>query len=242
MSKVEEHYENLLAEHYTWMRGDYDSQVSQYRALFGRTGISPRSVGRALDLGAGSGFQSVALTKIGFEVLAVDTSEKLLGELRVRGEDDQISLVRGDIRDPASYKSGSPFEVAVCAGDTLTHLQTFQEVEALFGSVRETLEVGGKLVLEFRDLGTELKGAERAIPVRLDENQIMATFLEYEPEHVNVHDLIFVKEATGWTMRKSAYTKLRLQTNYVLKLLEQTGYGVIEHNEDRGFSVLVGQK
>lgn len=242
MSEVGEHYENLLAEHYTWMRGGYDSKVSEYRRLLEGAEISPRSGGKVLDLGAGSGFQSIALADIGFEVLAVDTSEKLLKELRARGKNKLVRAVRGDMLDAASYKTERPFEVAVCMGDTLTHLQSLDEVEALFGNIREVLEEDGKLILEFRDLCTELRGTDRAIPVRLDEGKIMVTFLEYEADHVNVHDLIFVNESGNWTMRKSAYPKLRLGADDVLKVLGRTGFGVVERFEDRGFSVVIGQK
>jgi hypothetical protein len=38
---VEDHYENLLAKHYTWMHGDYDSKVREYRFLFERAEFSP---------------------------------------------------------------------------------------------------------------------------------------------------------------------------------------------------------
>ena len=79
VGSVEDHYEGLLARHFTWMRGDFGARAGEYRRFFARIGVSPRPDGKALDLGTGSGFQSVALADLGFEVLAVDTSETLLG-------------------------------------------------------------------------------------------------------------------------------------------------------------------
>lgn len=241
VASVEEHYEGLLAHHYTWMYGDYDAKVRENRSLFEEFGISPQKGGKALDLGCGSGFQSVALAQLGFKVTSVDSSETLLRELSER-TNLAIRPMLGDMRDPRTYADGSPFEVVVCMGDTLTHLRSRGEVSTVIRDVYDTLEEGGHLILQFRDLTTELKGAERAIPVKTDDERIMATFLEYEYEYVNVHDMIFVKEASGWTMRKSAYKKLRLGVKDALDLMEQTGFEVVVHHEHEGFSTITGRK
>lgn len=96
------------------------------------------------------------------------------------------------MRDRPVYANDGPFEVAVC-GDPLTHPRSFVEVETLLGDLRGSLEAGGKLILEVRDHNTKPKGAGRATPVRLDDDRIMARYVEYEAERVNVHDRIFVK-------------------------------------------------
>jgi len=241
LESVEEHYEKLLAPRYTWMRGNFGQRVREYLGFFEGIGVSPRSSGKALDLGAGSGFQSLALAELGFEVLAVDTSEALLEELRSRAGERRIQPVLGDMRDPTAYAGKGPFEVAVCMGDTLPHLRSHEEVGALFRGVRGALEGGGILILEFRDYASELKGADRAIPVRLDDERIMATFLEYEKERVNVHDMVFEKGADGWEMRKSAYPKLRLGAEAVSSLLGRNGFQVVERSEDKGFTTIVAR-
>lgn len=241
MASIGEHYENMPARHYTWMRGDYDSNMIEYRDLLRSIGLSPGNRGRAFDLGAGTGFQSVALADLGFGIVGVDQSERLLEEPRGRAGGRGVRTVLGDIRDPRVYEAHAPFEVAVCMGDTLPHLISYDEVAALLENMRETLQDGGTLVLEFRDHTTELNGADRAIPVRLDEDKIMTTFLEYEPEYVNVHDMVVTREASGWRVEKSAYAKLRLGPEKVLNLMDQSGFQATDHYDERGFSVIVGQ-
>ncbi len=241
MASAEEHYEKLLARHYTWMRGGFDSGVREYRRVLEGLGVSTRAGGKALDLGAGSGFQTAALAGLGFRVVSLDSSEALLRELRARTDGREVRTVLGDMRDAGAYAAEGPFEVAVCMGDTLAHLGSFDEVSALVGDVYGVLEEGGRLVLEFRDYTAELEGVDRAIPVRLDEDRIMITFLEYEPLHVNVHDVVFLKQANGWSTQKSTYKKLRVSTERVVESLEQTGFRVVEAREDRGFSVVVGE-
>jgi SAM-dependent methyltransferase len=142
------------------MRGDYDSKVREYRLVFEKAEILYRWGGKALDLGSGPGFQSVALADLGFEVLSVNTSETLLRELRDRTGGRVVRTVLGDMRKSGTYANEGPFEVAVCMGDTLPHLQSYREVERLLGSVFGVLENGGTLVLEFRDATRELEGAD----------------------------------------------------------------------------------
>ena len=82
---------------------------------------------------------------------------------------------------------------------------------------------------------------DRAIPGWLDEDKIMITFLEYEPLHLSVHDVVFLKYAGGWSTQESAYKKLRVGTKRVVESLEQTVVLVVEACYGRGFSVVVGQ-
>jgi SAM-dependent methyltransferase len=241
LASIEEHYEKLLARHYSWMRGDYDAKVRESLTFFEKAGISPRSGGKALDLGCGSGFQSMALAELGFAVLSVDTSSVLLEELRRRAGKREIQPLLGDIRDPGVYAAKAPFEVAVCMGDTLTHLGSPGEVEALVGDVHGAMEEGGTVIFEFRDYTEELKGVDRSIPVRMEDDRIMATFLEYEADHVNVHDIVFEKDAHGWDAKKSAYRKLRVGAEEISGYLEQASFRVVSREEDGGFVRIVAR-
>ncbi len=103
----------------------------------------------------------------------------------------------GDLRDQGTYATEGPFEVAVCMGDTLGHLRSYGEIKTLCSGVLKALEGGGALVLEFREVTRELQGVDRAIPLRMDDERIMATFLEYEANRINVHDMVFVRGADG---------------------------------------------
>ncbi|NIR17626.1 MAG: class I SAM-dependent methyltransferase, partial [Desulfobacterales bacterium] len=226
MASVRKHYDNFLAEHYSWMFGDFNATVQENKDFFKLNSIEPRSGGKALDLGCGSGFQSIALAKLGYRVLAVDMCETLLNELRNRSAGRDIVAVQGDILDYSIYADKGPFEVAVCMGDTLTHLQKTREVSALFATIYPLLEQGGRLALSFRDLTAELKGIDRIIPVRSDDDKIMATFLEYEETLVNVHDIVFVKGDSGWDLRKSTYRKLRIGMGQVHDFLQHLGFRI----------------
>jgi SAM-dependent methyltransferase len=231
MPIVSEHYETLLAQHYSWMfNQSFAEKVAEQRGILEEVLPAKEAEGRelALDLGAGPGFQSVALAELGFSrVVAVDTSEFLLKELEAHRGEHPVETVRADIRDLASIAAPGRANVILCMGDTLTHLPSKADIDQLFLSAYNALASRGSLILTFRDLTTEVHGLDRFLPIRSEADKIMTCFLEFEsPESVLVHDLIYVHGSSGWTLNKSSYAKLRLATPWVAQHLVDAGFSI----------------
>jgi hypothetical protein len=113
-------------------------------------------------------------------------------------------------------------------GDTLTHLARKADVSALFQDVFDALHSGGVFVITYRDLTKELEGLDRFIPVRSDDNTIMTCFLEYESaESAVVHDLVYARDGTAWSLSKSSYRKLRLGGDWLVQELDAVGLFVV---------------
>jgi SAM-dependent methyltransferase len=240
MASVREHYEKVLAEHYSRMFGDFEAKVAEQHALLKRLGITAsHGAARAVDLGCGTGFQSVALARLGFQVLAIDFSQRLLAELSDRTRGLPVDAIDGDIRDVAKLVP-TAVELAVCMGDTLSHLECEADLTRVFDGVAARLGPGGRLVLTFRDLSRELYDLDRVIPLYASDELVMTCFLEYEPSTVKVHDLIWVRQPDGWRLRKGVYRKLRLAPEAVTRHLEQAGFTVERHQAPAGMVALVG--
>ena len=209
MASVRDHYDTVLSEYYSRMFGEFDAKVAEQHALLERLGVTARSgAAMAVDLGCGSGFQSIALARLGL-VLAIDFSQRLLAELRDRARGLAVEAIAGDIRDVAKLVP-TAVELAVCMGDTLSHLECEADLTSVFDGVAARLAAGGRLVLTFRDLSGELCDLDRVIPLYASDELVMTCFLDYEPSTVKVHDLIWVRQQDGWRFRRGVYRKLRL--------------------------------
>jgi SAM-dependent methyltransferase len=242
MSAVTDHYESLLAEHYSWMFG-VSPQVKAAEQLELLTRLQVTGGHLAVDLGAGSGFQSMALVDSGFErVLAIDTSAKLLAELRINCGDRHIAAIQDDLMNIARHAAPGTADAIVCMGDTLTHLCAPELIPRLFTEVWRALGENGRFVLTFRDLSSELRGVDRFIPVRSTADKIMTCFLEFGPGIVMVHDLIHVHDGSRWRLLKSCYPKLRLSAQEIRQELEQTGFTLYAQEVARGMTTLAAQK
>lgn len=236
MTSVEQHYNQLLAEHYTWMLGDDIEQAARgQRALLDELGIRP--VGHAadsiaVDLGCGSGAQTLALADLGFaSVLGVDSSAALLDELAEHASGrPAVRTVHGDGLDALAELAEGSVDVVACMGDTVVHLPDREAVTRLAAASAAALRPGGAVVLTYRDLTQALEGVDRLIPVRSTPDQIMLCFLDYvSTDTVMVHDVIYTRADDGWDVHKSSYPKLRLDPSWLADQLRAAGLHVDHH-------------
>lgn len=240
MVTAKDHYENHLSELYGWMSGDFTERVNQTLSYFIKNNIKPSSTHFAIDLGSGHGIQSAALAELGFNVTAVDQSEKLLNELK-QNTANKVKTVNGDITD-YGYPGEIKPELIICMGDTLTHLNSSSDVNRLIRIAAENLAEYGKLVLSFRDLTGELKGISRFIPVKSDEHRILTCLLEYEDKKVTVNDILHEYRTGKWEMKISSYQKLRLSLNEVTEMLLSAGLKLNHTEKIGGMDHLTAQK
>jgi SAM-dependent methyltransferase len=227
MNDAIRHYDELLAEHYSWMVGvPFEEKVAEQKALLMALGVGAGAHGTAVDLGCGPGYQSAALADLGFSrVIAVDASQALLDELTALKASRPIEPVRDDL---LRFRHHVPANVnaIVCMGDVLTHLENHRDVSNVLADAFAALAPGGILVLTFRDMSQPLIGLDRFIPVQSDASRVMTCFLEYEPRTVVVHDLIHSRTANGWDLRKSSYRKLRIASDDIALQLKSLGFEI----------------
>ena len=219
MASVRKHYENHLASIYLWMAGGIEHALALGASDVAEFLDRP---GYAVDLGAGFGMQSIPLARAGFHVLSVDSSPRLLAELRNHADGLNVVTIEGDLQDFAAHMCG-PGDLILCMGDTLTHLGSTDEVQRLLRDVAGSLRPGGQFVATFRDYRALPAGDARFIPVRSDAHRILTCFLEERAEYVLVHDVIHELVEGTWSIKVSSYEKLRLSPMTVKQAVEDAG-------------------
>jgi hypothetical protein len=239
---VQDHYENHLAPYYSWIYGGFENKSKEAGDFFRANKILPKNNSIAIDLGAGNGFQSIPLAILGFKVYAIDFSSKLLQELNERKGNLQIQVLEKNILDFQYYSNLNP-ELIICMGDTLTHLESLEQVNELILNSHKILEDNGKLILGFRDLTFQLNDFDRFIPIAQSENQIFTCILEYDvPGFVRVNDLIYIKENDIWKKQLSSYLKLVISPEIIKQKLEKIGFQNIYYEKKLGMATLIGTK
>jgi SAM-dependent methyltransferase len=207
------------------MSGGFTQKLQQNQDFFRSHRVRPAHSGIAVDLGAGCGFQSIPLSQIGFSVSAIDSSKKLLAELRQNAQGLAIKTINDDLLNFDRCCPG-PIELVVCMGDTLTHLSTRKTIRHLLRKIFKALEADGRLILSFRDLSVELSGLDRFISVRNDANIVFTCFLEYEKSHVKVHDIVYQRKHDRWDLKKSFYKKIRIAPQWIKEVLQSLGFRI----------------
>jgi len=95
--------------------------------LFHSLGLGKGDGALAVDLGCGPGYHSLALSKLGYEVVAIDTSQALLNELIRHDDGKRIKTVCEDIRKIRDIVV-FPANLVICMGDTISLLDSYLDM------------------------------------------------------------------------------------------------------------------
>jgi len=233
MATVREHYAAHLAPLYLWMAGGIEHALRLGTLDIAPLGLPARHDDLAVDLGAGFGMHAIPLARLGYTVIAIDTSPELIDELGMHAQGLSIRPIVADLIDFRMHVPGQA-SLILCMGDTLTHLDSKDSVDALFADVAACLAPGGRFVATFRDYTALPAGASRFIPVRSDDTRIQTCFLEDSGDSVLVHDIVHERHGDAWAMKVSAYPKLRLDPDWVAQSLRHRGLAVERDAGPRG--------
>jgi len=222
---TKEHYANHLGNFYSWMIGNFDSRANEQYLFFKSHSILPHENKFAIDLGCGNGIQSIALAKLGFNVIAIDFNQHLLSELHKRIDNLPITIHETDIVNFEDTIKNQ-VELIGCMGDTISHFSSIDEIRKIIKTIYSKLTDSGKVVLSFRDYSVPLTGENRFIPVKSDDHQILTCFLDYSDDKVNVTDLLYINENGKWIQKVSSYQKVRISESNIKEMLSAQGFKI----------------
>ena len=240
-NKIQQHYDQLLAMQYSWVFGDVQSRVEENKILFHSLGLGNGAGALAVDLGCGPGYHSLALSKLGYEVVAVDTSQALMNELISHDKNKRIKTVRVDIRKIRDIVS-RPANLVICMGDTISLLDSYFDLTELLKDIRQCLSGKGRFILSFRDQTRALEGVDRILPIKNEQDRVFTCLLEYEKDTISVTDILYQFADGKWSVQKSSYKKIRIFSEKLEAVISEVGFKIIRKDEKNGFVTLVMER
>jgi SAM-dependent methyltransferase len=139
-----------LARYYDLTHGwrEYAREARFIRELFNR--FNGSATVRALDLFCGTGGHSIALARLGFDVVGLDASEDMLmlAKRKANSGDMNVRFETGDCRSLAFV---GEFDLVLGLGQSLQYLVTYDEINSAFRSVRCALRSGGLWIFDIID-------------------------------------------------------------------------------------------
>ncbi|HEY6722900.1 MAG TPA: class I SAM-dependent methyltransferase [Polyangiaceae bacterium] len=239
MTTTKQHYDELLGRVYAW---SVASAGDPMRWLEARALLDAQ---RYLDLGAGFGAHALPLLAAGKQVTAVDFNAELLGQLRdAAGTEPGLTLQQADLINYLEACGDAEWDVILCLGDTLTHLESAAAVQQLFAGVARHLRSGGRFALGYRDSSAfAAEGLARFVPVASDRTRVMYCLLEaIDATYLRVTDIVTELTAEGPRTRLGEYQKLRLAREVVTDWAGRVGLVLLSEGVERGMTSLVFQR
>jgi SAM-dependent methyltransferase len=97
-----------------WERGGVDRDLARFLDLEEQTRTPP--YGRALDLGCGTGLQTIELARRGWNAVGVDNVPRAIHQARRRSATGSVRFVLGDVSNLAGAGVGDGFDLFVDRG------------------------------------------------------------------------------------------------------------------------------
>jgi SAM-dependent methyltransferase len=110
-------------------------------------GTSPASL-PLLDVGAGTGRNSLAMAGLGYPVDAIDVQPQFVAQLQQQADVEgvAISAIQADILDPKTQLKPQHYALIV-ASEVVPHLRTVEQLQHLLAKLAAALRPGGLLLL-----------------------------------------------------------------------------------------------
>ncbi|MBQ9482862.1 MAG: methyltransferase domain-containing protein [Ruminiclostridium sp.] len=197
---------------------DYPALAKYFDDLISRFGGKK---GILLDLACGTGTLSVLMSKRGYDVIGTDASPEMLDAAMSKPHDGVQYLCQ----DMTALDMFGTIDAAVCALDSINHLESLDDVQAVFDRVALFMNAGGVFVF---DVNTPYKHSK----VLADNTYVYETddvFCvwenEYEGGGVTAIQLDFF-ERDGDVYRRSSdfFTETAWQRRTIEKLLKKAGF------------------
>ena len=154
-----------------------------------------RHVKRLLDLCCGTGQLSRALTKGGYRVTGLDSSEAMIGYSRENAPG--VEFVLDDAR---SFQLPAIYHGVVSAFDSLNHIMNLEELKQAFNNVERCLIRGGIFIFDMnteKHFKTQWQDWKE---IKENPDYIYIVRGEYNPEKriAQFHCTVFQRRVKGW--------------------------------------------
>jgi 2-polyprenyl-3-methyl-5-hydroxy-6-metoxy-1,4-benzoquinol methylase len=180
----------LAGRFYDALAPDYDAMTGFERRFelerpFFETFVDRYAVRRAVDAGAGTGFHSLLLARLGVEMTAVDASADMLSRARAHAASMSLSVsaVHASLLDLGRHVT-IPQDALLCMGNTLAHVPAPDERDAVLAQFRQVLAPGGVLLIQTLNFDRIMKEETHRLNVK--EAGGVAFVREYVPAGTRV--------------------------------------------------------
>ena len=171
-----------------------------------------------LDVACGTGLHSIALKKLGVEVVGVDNSPEMLSqaEQNARLQKVGIKWLTAPMQDVKNYLKQS-FDGLLCLGNSLPHLLSEDDLRRTLQSFYAVLNAGGRVVIQMLNYSRILRDRERIVHISQEGDKQFIRFYDFIDPLIRFNLLTF-----HWQQQKALHQLISTELYpYRLEELEQ---------------------
>ncbi|MCI0471350.1 MAG: class I SAM-dependent methyltransferase, partial [Candidatus Aminicenantes bacterium] len=135
-----------------------------------------------LDVGCADGELALSISRAGRRVLGIDSEPAMITKAREKAKTRNLAaaFMEKDMSRLAEDFPAASFDVVLCFGNTIPHLDGLERIEEFIDSVYKILVKGGACILQVVNYAKILANSIEALPVIEKENLVMRRSYEYD--------------------------------------------------------------
>lgn len=199
------------------------SQISFVRSYLNVT----KKDKKLLDIGCGTGGLPIGLYNDFKTISAIDTNAEMLELAKNNAGGKNINFRNMNMLDIATQFPKTDFDIVLCFGNTVVHLQNIKEVEKFFGEVKIVLKQGGKFLFQIINYDNILDNNLGGLPTI--ENELIKFERHYSLDENNLIDFstILTIKTTGEVLNNNAKL-FPVRKNKVENALKNAGFETVK--------------
>lgn len=177
------------------------------------------SVGSMLDIGCGTGGLPIGLHNYFDMLVGIDTNEEMLKLARDKASGKNIDFANMDMLEIDTKFPCNAFDIVLCFGNTVVHLQSIEDVELFFNKVATILVEGGKFLFQIINYDNVLDNKLSGLPtIENDRIKFERKYILDENNMIDFSTILTIKD-TGEEIISSVllFPIRKLQVEQTLK-------------------------
>jgi 2-polyprenyl-3-methyl-5-hydroxy-6-metoxy-1,4-benzoquinol methylase len=179
--------------------------------------------GKTLDLGCATGEYSLALSRKGFETLGIDIDANMI-ELAMQKNKKLSLLARFLLGNCLDVVYKNQFVNIFCIGNTLVHLNSFEEIKSSLKHIFESLKVDGTFVLQILNYDRILEKEVKSLPTLKNKGVSFVRKLTYDGEKIHFFTTLKTKSEEF----ENETLLYPITSSPLIDLLQELGYRDLE--------------
>jgi glycine/sarcosine N-methyltransferase len=215
---------------YDWLAPEYDLMTEFEKRFvqetpFFRLLVERYSLATAVDAGAGTGFHSLLLARLGVGVTAVDISPLMIQRLKEHARTMGLT-VRGVVAPFTELPEilRAPADAVFCLGNTLAHCLTREELLETLRSFARVLRPGGVLVAQTLNYDRILAKKEPIQSVKEINGKTFVRSYEYHRDTIRFNILKLERDGSGIHHSLESVDLRPLLVQDLVPALKETGF------------------
>ncbi|MBN2441114.1 MAG: class I SAM-dependent methyltransferase [Spirochaetales bacterium] len=187
---------------------------------------------RILDIGCATGELAIELAKKNYSVTGIDKNKTMisLAKINAKKENVSTSFFAMDMLALSSLDTG-PYNLVLCLGNTLPHLESYADVRTFFTKVFSSLASSGLFIFQILNYDNIMSKKKITFPMKETENFIFErTYTFREDEKIDFQ--IYLKEKKNNNELAETTCLLPLYKDKLITILLQIGFRHIETFSD----------